>query len=461
MYNPNNRYRCTIIRGKAQTQVEDLAPIYAQAIINCEGYNKDIFNQCFDEYLAGYLASPTSKTLANHRTEIAGKLFGMYYFKNNTVVVPKRTYQVVEDEDLPRFFKAIVWNFQFPNGMDASSTTKERLENSISIRPFHFIVALLKKAEENNIQLTKTEVAYYILDSKDVLQGIATPTEVLDAIVADRHSGTYNKVEYPSKASSYGMQHISEQLNLLELSNVITQVTEGHEKFISLNNKESFFVQKMLDEDYASPLFDIYPFYSSEQVQPLLAEKWGEYFSSLPSDFDVPETKTFTLKTGEPVETLQPAPVSDSPLDIGDEGERIVFEREKERVKAFNPRLSQQRVLLLGKQRGLGYDIQSVWADWKDQFNKREDGTFFIEVKSTRRITPPSLGVADKVVLTRNEWLAAEQHKECYSIFRIYLTRSGVYAYKIFNPLNNKHGFCSAIKYNYEFSVAEGVERWQ
>ncbi len=461
MYNSDNRYRCTIIRGKAQNTVEDIVSAYAYVIINSKGLAEDEFVLRFNEHLARFLSSPTQKTLDNHRTEIAGKLFGMYYFVNNELYVAERTVLVLENEDLPLFFKSIVWNFQFPNGMDSIQTIQDKIDNHIKLRPFHFIVALLKRAEERDMILTKNEIAYYVLDSKDVLQGVATIEEVLNTIVHDRSNDIFHTVQYPGKASSYNMQHITEQINLLELSGVILQKTQGHDKFIKLNPHEESFIDRLLEEEYNILGFDIYSYFNSQELNTKkMYSDWSIYFSLLPTSFKIEETKTASLTLDEGEESSIPSAVSYSPLDIGNEGENIVFQKEKERVKSFNARLSQQKVLLLGKQRGLGYDIQSVWADWANRFDKQADAAFYIEVKSTKRITKPSISVADKVILTRNEFLAAEQHGESYSIFRVYLTRSGTYVYKIFNPLSSSNSFCVPINYNYEFTMEEEIEKW-
>ena len=101
---------------------------------------------------------------------------------------------------------------------------------------------------------------------------------------------------------------------------------------------------------------------------------------------------------------LSISPVSYTHLDV--------YKRqdlEKKRVNATHPRLV-NKVLLLGKQRGLGYDISSVEAD-----ENREEPEFarFVEVKSTKRITEPDLGDnswTDTINLTRKEWIAAKQY---------------------------------------------------
>jgi hypothetical protein len=466
MYNPENRYRCTIIRGKAQNIIEDLIPAYAYVIVESEGLGDNEFKMIFNNYISRFLSSPSEKTLNNHRTEIARKLFGMYYFIDDKLVVSDRTKLVFKNEDLPFFFKSIVWNFQFPNGMDSIQTIEDKINNQIKIRPFHFIVSLLKRAEELDIIISKNDIAYYVLDSQDALSGISQIEEILDVIKHDKDRNKSNKVQYfeengTLKASSYSMQHISEQINLLELSGVIFQISEGHNKLIKLNNKENSFIDRLVSENPHELEFDIYAYFVPEIFNTKeMFIAWDKYFSLLPKNFKIQETSSDSLSFEVSGNTRESLLVSDSPMDIGNEGENVVFKKEKERVKLFNQRLSQQKVLSLGKQRGLGYDIQSVWADWANMFDKEADSTFYIEVKSTKRITQPSLNAMDKIILTRNEWLAAKQHEESYSIFRVYLTRVGVYVYKIFNPLNNANSFCTPINYNYEFTMADGIEKW-
>ena len=464
MYDYANRYRCTIIRGKAQSEIENLIPVYADVILACEGADVENFTYVFDSALSKFLSSPTKKTLDNHRTEIAGKLYGMYFFEGDRLIVSPRTKRVSEDNDLPSFFKSIISYFQFPNGADAVQTVTARINDGIKIRPYHFVLNLLKEAADKNITLAKREIAYYALDSYDVLRGIASPNEVLDIILKDRAQRVVRCVEYfdengSKKPSSFSMQHISEQLNILELANLIRQYSDAHETLIKLNNTENVFINTLTAQDYSEILFDVY---SYEEVTNLLRSDWQEFYCMEHLELVIPQTSTVSLLTSE---TQTPSGlVSNTPLEIGDEGEKIVFDYEKKRVAEFNSRLAQQRVLLQGKQRGLGYDIQSVWADLAKLNGKDSDGVFFIEVKSTKRLTQPKLDANDKIILTRNEFLAAQQHADSFAIFRVYLTSKGVFVYKIFNPLSPDaqcQPLCTPISYNYEFSMMGGLEKWQ
>ena len=84
----------------------------------------------------------------------------------------------------------------------------------------------------------------------------------------------------------------------------------------------------------------------------------------------------------------------------------------------------------MGKTRGIGYDIQSVIAE------SGEEAEFvkYIEVKSTKRLTCPDVNDPlwiDTLNVTRNEWVAAHQHKGYYSIYRVFFTRDGVFIFVI------------------------------
>lgn len=107
MYNRLNQYRCIIIRGKSQKEIDDLLPAYAKVIEDITPCEEEKFCQKFNELLAPYLSADKriKKTLDNHRTEIAGKLFGMYYTEENGYVYASdRTKKFLKDNDQPAFF---------------------------------------------------------------------------------------------------------------------------------------------------------------------------------------------------------------------------------------------------------------------------------------------------------------------------------------------------------------------
>lgn len=155
---------------------------------------------------------------------------------------------------------------------------------------------------------------------------------------------------------------------------------------------------------------------------------WDYYYSQLSVAADKFVTTSASLGITAH-KTLAKSPTGTNKTELGDEGEFYVLDYEKERVKSFDARLA-GKVIHLGKTRGLGYDIQSVIAEKGDmaEFVK------YIEVKSTKRVTEPDLTDTmwvDTLNITRNEWIAAVQHKDFYSIFRVYFVRGNIIMYVI------------------------------
>ena len=216
MYNHEKQYRCTIIRGKSQKEMDDLLPAYAKVIAEicpCVAEEfPELFNNAFKQFLPEL--DRIKKTLDNHRTEISGKLFGLYYFaEDGMVYASERTLKFLEDNDQPALFKDICFKMQFPNGTQKSQTLLERVADGIKIRPNAFILKLLTIAKTAKVDVTKKDIGYYVLNSLDVLQGNASPYEVLEAISEDKKHGIERNIVVPGKANSYNYQHINEQLN--------------------------------------------------------------------------------------------------------------------------------------------------------------------------------------------------------------------------------------------------------
>ncbi len=460
MYSSSRQYRCTIIRGKSQKEMDDLLPAYAKvidAICPCEASSfEELFNSAFIGYLPE--AQRNVKTLANHRTEIAGKLFGMYFLAEDGIVyASERTQKFLEDNDQPAFFKDICYKMQFPNGTQkVSPTVVERVRDNICVRPNAFLLKLLLLARIDKIEISKKEVGYYVLNSLDVLQGKANPNEVLEAIVSDQKLGLRRTIEVSGKQSSYNWQHINEQMNYLELANLIRF---NKDKKIVLNMKEKETIMLFAADWNKKPEFDVYA-YDLESVsgRKKFQYEWDRYFSRLSQHANKFATSADALITE--VDEIEKISEISSPklnlLELGDEGEAVVYEYEKKRVANFNRRLA-NKVLALGKMRGVGYDIQSVVAEPGDE----AEFVKYIEVKSTKRLTCPDANDVlwtDTLNVTRNEWIAAKQHREHYSIFRVFFTREGVSIFVINNPIAKyEEGKIQATPMTYKLEISNNA----
>lgn len=434
MYDHTRQYRCTIIRGKSQLEVDNILPAYAKVIDEicpCDEEDFELkFNESFKRFLP--LSSREKKTFDNHRTEISGKLFGMYFTSGDGMVYEsERTQKYLMDSDQPAFFKDICYKMQFPNGMQKSNTIQKRIDANISLRPCAFVIRVLLLAKANNLILQKKDIGYYVLNSLDVLQGKATPEEVVEVIKHDKTLKIKRDVFVPGKASSYTHQHINEQLNYMELANLIVLKSDGS---IILNMKEKTAIDQFSKVATAPPAFDVYSYdFKSKEGRKKLYEDWDYYFSKVSDCVELFSTSPNALRSLPSAESTQTEETN--AIELGDEGEDFVFKYEKQRVSAFNKRLV-NRVIAVGKQRGLGYDIQSVIA----QPGNVSDFAKYIEVKSTKRVTSPSIDDnlwMDTLNITRNEWIAARQHHEFFFIYRVYFTRDGITVF-IINDIEKK-----------------------
>ena len=464
MYDHTRQYRCTIIRGKSKKDMDDLLPAYAlviDEICPCSAEEFDWkFNNAFQRFLPE--SDRIKKTLDNHRTEISGKLFGMYYHAEDGMVYEsQRTMKFLQDNDQPAFFKDICYKMQFPNGMDKSQTVQAKVSKKINIRPNAFVLKVLQLARIANQPITVKDVGYYILNSLDVLQGKASPYEVLETVVNDHNAGLQREIKAygddgKPKASSYTMQHIREQLNYLELANLI-RITDDKRVILNPNEKET--IDLFAQEFDKAPEFDVYSYdLETVEMRRQFQQDWDFYYAGLSAHASVFATSSEALsfQDGDEKEKENNQKEKKSEINLtefGDEGEALVFEYEKKRVAAYKARLA-NKVLSMGKTKGIGYDIQSVIAEPGDM----DEFVKYIEVKSTKRYTCPDPNDSmwiDTLNITRNEWVAAKQHKEFYSIARVYFTSQGVTMFILSNVAEKLHdGRMSATPMTYRLDFS-------
>ena len=441
MYNPENQYRCTIIRGKSQSDMEDLLPLYANMVHKfcpCEeqmfkeSSRKMISKALFNTDAYAQLSESNRKTVDNHLTEIAGTLLGLYYPEEDvsgTIIYESESCRfLVENNDYPTFFKNLCLNFQFPNGAKWIQFIKDDIEKGLNIKPFCFVVALLYYAQNQKQKylLTKQEIGYYVLNNLDVLKGLVTYQEVYERIISDRT----NKIKREKLSGSHDWQHIKEQFNLLELANII----ETDATYLWLNKNEAPAIQIFLNQS-PNITFDCYK-YSLETVNDNKAflNDWKKYYGRFNKELLslTPAFQTSEIVIIDKDEQKAQSGATKSTVDLGDEGEALVFRFEQERVRKYKERLV-NKVLLLGKTKGLGYDISSIEADENPQ---KPEFARYIEVKSTKRVTTPKFDKqwSDSLNITAKEWVAAEQYGEYYNIYRVYFTKNNTIIVRIKNP---------------------------
>lgn len=437
MYRPENQHRCTIIRGKSQTEMEDLLPLYANIVHKYCPCNEDAFRKSAYSDLShalfhvrdfDSLSKNNQKTIKNHYTEIMGVLLNLYipiYDTDLNEVIIKESEScryLVDHSDLPMFFKNLCLNFQFPNGEKKANVVKEDVELGIKLKPFCYVIKLLYIAQNNKQLLSKQEIGYYVLNNLDVLQGKVQAQEVFDRIMSDRSKG----IKRGKLSGSNEWQHIKEQFNLLELANIVEHDSER----IWLNKDELNTISLFIKNLY-TPFFNMDSYnLSTPDGRRLMVQEWKKYNGRFNIELFSSNTLSEFIPSRKELKLSKTA--IKSTTDLGNEGEAFVFKLEQDRVRAFKERLV-NKVLLLGKTKGLGYDIASIEAD-ENPINP--EFARYIEVKTTKRITRPSFNQqwSDSLNITRKEWVAAEQFGKAYNIYRVYFTKTEVIVVRIQNP---------------------------
>lgn len=479
-YDPTKPYyRCTIIRGKTQREMDDMLPFYAECVYLLCPTPRAEFNDAFrdavakklygDEY--GKLSTRHQPTVCNHVTEIAGKLLGLYWEDESGYVrCSDSCVRLLETNDQPAFFKNLCYNFQFPNATQRMATARERIRDGIRLRPFHFLVALLKMAQEKDVSLSEDDLGFYVLSAPDVLMGRATVKEVFATIAKEKKSGLVRTIPtIPGKASSWSRQHIHETIGLLELANLVR--VSSRRVVLNMAEHESIdlFLESPTDLGFDFSRYDL------DRDKKAIEADWGRYYGS----FHVPNVKALDTPTdalmvsfapeepapsdtggGEESEKAEDADESEpgSKTELGERGERLVFEMEKRRVGRTHPKLV-NKVLSVGHQKGLGYDVSSVEAGEAAENTEFEEYQRMIEVKSTKRSTKPdfdSPSWQDSVTMSRKEWITAQQYPDRFAIYRVYFTSEGTFVYKIMNPeAKSRKGLLSVKPASYSVSFGK------
>ena len=110
--------------------------------------------------------------------------------------------------------------------------------------------------------------------------------------------------------------------------------------------------------------------------------------------------------------------------EIGDEGEKIAYEYEKDSIRKINPSFVRM-VKLVSDTQALGYDLLSVS---KEDVRKKK----YIEVKTTKKNRTTGLNIPFTISI--NEWSVAKQLGDDYYVYRVIISKEGVTIFSIQNP---------------------------
>ena len=423
---PDQR-RTVIIRGRGQTEMDTLLPIFANLVERNTPLAPDVFDASMISSIAAIFPNQTNKTHRNYLTEIIGQLFSMFYVENNQVELAPLSLKLLEDGDQPAFFKVIVSRLQFPNPSAKKHKYDAEVDDGLGIKPLVLVLDLLRVAHNHKDRVSFEELAFYVLNSLEALSGKHTGSTLYSDIQRSRAS----KVIIPPFSGSEARQHIKESLNLLVLANLVR--TDSHEYW--MNQFEIDAINEICKESSTDKLFRVR---NSFETHDEYQQSWKKYLT----DISTAPTGIFTTQVAALGSIGPQRLVSGKPKrranDIGREGELLVLDLENEAIEVSYPGKGWLAQDYTAK-RGIGFDIESIFHS-----EPTLNGTpHRIEVKSTVRVTKPDLRNAmtpDGFTLTRSEKQAVDTYKETYSIYRVYIYAGGYDIHILRNPaeLNQK-----------------------
>jgi len=387
MYQIPTKYflRLHFPRSRFFRSLEDTLLLLAEQINTIGVTDKNHFNEMLDNVIRKTNdESLAEKTIKNQRTEMI-KLFGLVKYSGGVVVPGTRLVQLYESQDIPKFFKSFCKQFQYPGGFSKPDKVKDIVLNNVQFKPAKSILKVLKTGESKHGQfaLSAAEVTHFIFNDKRVTAHNENSGETIKRIENFRISG--DTLDMKSDIIRYARDF----LKYMMLANLLYEFKGMY----SLNNGEIKAINVLISDnkyfEHYKNVIDVSGIWMVEEYKKI-DEQWMVWFA----DIDVKEDEKLITpasalikddikfpdqwkKIREILEQKDPVARGRTLIDIGDEGEKIVFEYEKDVVRKNCKHLLSQ-VKIVSNIKSLGYDIISVEPDGS-RVKK------YIEVKTTKK----------------------------------------------------------------------------
>lgn len=423
-------FRLHFERSRFSSKLEDVLLILASKIISIGMMEKDQFNDILDEIISDINENKLeNKTIRNHRTEMI-RLFGLVKYVDELAIPGNRLSLLSQTQDTPRFFKSFCSRFQFPGGFLKPYKISEMVLAGIKFKPAQFLLRFFKIANSKygRFAINAAEVTHFILyDLRVTAQG-ESPDKTLDRLIEAR-----SKNQDLDKTSDL-IRYARDFLNYMVEANLLIEL----EGMYALNEGEknaihAIIADKSFFDDYSSVIRHDGTWDADELKK--IDTQWMEWFADGVEDERL-ETPVSALVRDENyypeqwkkikaiLERKDPSLRGAALKAIGDEGEQIVYEYEKETIKEIRPDLV-QLVRIVSSTGALGYDIISIFPEL-GRMKK------YIEVKTTKKNHNSDFLVP--FTMSINEWTVANQLGADYFIYRVVITKESVSIFSIQNP---------------------------
>lgn len=453
---PKHLLRLHFERSRFARKLEDVLLVLASRIVNIGMMEKEEFDKLLDKIIVEINTEPLAeKTIRNQRTEMI-RLFGLVKYVDHLAIPGNRLSLLTQTQDTPRFFKSFCNRFQFPGGFLKPDKVSEMVVAGVKFKPAQYILRLFKIANSKHgeFALSATEATHFILYDKRVTVQNEAPDKALERIMEARK----NNVQLDTTGDV--IRYARDFLNYMVEANLLTEfkgmyaINEGEKRAIQAIIGDKNFFNKYSTVIKADGSWD------KEEYKKVDTE-WMEWFADGLED-EALETPATALvrdennypeqwkKIKEILERKDPKLRGNALKELGDEGEKIAYEYEKDAVKKVRADLV-RLVRIVSSTAALGYDIISVQAEE----GRRKK---YIEVKTTKKNYESDIMIPFTISI--NEWSVAQQLGDDYFIYRVIITKEGVTIFSIQNPPQRTaegNLFIEPIGYKVVYSTKSGT----
>ncbi len=449
-------FRIHFERSRFSRRLEDMLLILASQITSIGMLEKEQFGEMLDKIITETASEPiVEKTVRNQRTEMI-RLFGLVKYIDNLAIPGNRLALLAQTQDIPRFFKSFCNRFQFPGGFVKPDKVSEMVVAGIKFKPAQYILRMYKIAhsKQGEFALSSAEVSHFIFNDKRVTATGEAPNIALERIMEARKNGV--ELDKTSDVIRYARDFLNYMVeaNLLNEFKGMYALNEGEREAITSIISDKNFFDKYESIIKADGTWNV------EEYKKVDSE-WTEWFADGFEDEALKTPATALIrddanfpdqwkKIKEVLEKKDPIMRGNALKELGDEGEKIAYEFERENVEKIRPDLKHM-VKLVSDTIGLGYDLLSVWPEE----GRRKK---YIEVKTTKKNHESNFMLPFTVSI--NEWSVAEQHGEDYFLYRVIITKEGFSIFAIQNPAKTvKEGnlMIEPIAYKVIYSTKSGT----
>lgn len=417
-------YRIHHVRPRFKNQVENVLVFMATNVSDLGKMGNTEFKNRLNEMIKRYPGNLDKeiKTINNWRTEISS-LFGLIIEDKNFTESGLRAKELTEDQDLVKFFKTFLFNFEYPGGHLKDHEIVKQCKAGIKFQPAKYILKVFRAAadfEGQEVYLTSAEVTHCIFNDLRCTRDNQDPIEVWQRIKHNREIG----IDYDTRGDI--IRYAGDILDYMDIANLL--IARGKKFYV--NYVENDTVSLFIDSDtsflgYSEFIGDVSIMIDSIRD---VRTQWFRYVNRDMGDIDFSTDLSSYLETGgegyadysqQKKEILidldehltESATVSTS--IVGNSGESLIISHEKEKLRLAGRQSLTHLVNFIPTPLGVGYDIQSFERDGPEVRK-------YIEVKTTissRALTFNSFHI------TPNEWRTARSVKDRYYIYRLQLSQ--------------------------------------